>query len=205
MPIGGISFGYGNSYAYGSYMGNSVSDRGNGIELPGMKQADPSGKEAGVEKATMAVGSGLTKRTSEAESIPGMKGKSDDDDKVNGKSKPGECKTCQERTYVDGSDENVSFKAARHLSPTAAPAAVSAHEGEHVANAYTKAAQNNGTVINASVTIHTGVCPECGRTYVAGGTTHTTIKYPNESNQYVQQKKAQDALKLRGKNIDFVA
>ncbi len=119
------------------------------------------------------------------------------------KSSPAECQTCKERKYQDGSDENVSFKSAQHISPTAAGARVRAHEQEHVANAYSKAEQNNGKVINASVTIHTAVCPECGRTYVSGGTTHTMIKYNNEKNPYTQNKKANDALGLKGQSVDL--
>ena len=119
------------------------------------------------------------------------------------KSSPAECQTCKERKYQDGSDENVSFKSAQHISPEAAGARVRAHEQEHVSNAYSKAAQNNGKVINASVTIHTAVCPECGRTYVSGGTTHTMIKYNNEENPYQQNKKANDAMGLRGQNVDL--
>ena len=95
------------------------------------------------------------------------------------RSSPAECQTCKNRKYQDGSDENVSFKAATHISPEAAPAAVMAHEGEHVTNAYIKAAQKNGKVISASVSIHTSVCPECGRVYVSGGTTTSVIKYPS--------------------------
>ena len=49
------------------------------------------------------------------------------------------------------------------------------------------------------------VCPECGRTYVSGGTTNTMIKYPNESNPYQQERKAQDALRFTGNNIDYIA
>ena len=119
------------------------------------------------------------------------------------KSSPAECQTCKERKYQDGSDENVSFKSAQHISPTAAASRVRAHEQEHVSNAYSKAEQDGGKVINASVTIHTAVCPECGRTYVSGGTTHTMIKYPNEKNPYTQNKKANDALGLKGQNIDL--
>ncbi len=119
------------------------------------------------------------------------------------KSSPAECQTCKERKYQDGSDENVSFKSAQHISPEAAGARVRAHEQEHVSNAYSKAEQNNGKVINASVTIHTAVCPECGRTYVSGGTTHTMIKYNNEKNPYTQNKKANDALGLVGQNVDL--
>jgi len=119
------------------------------------------------------------------------------------KSSPAECQTCKERKYQDGSDENVSFKSAQHISPEAAGARVRAHEQEHVANAYSKAEQQNGKVINASVTIHTAICPECGRTYVSGGTTHTQIKYNNEKNPYQQNKKANDAMGLVGQSVDL--
>ena len=125
--------------------------------------------------------------------------------KIGVASSPEECETCKNRKYQDGSNENVSFKSASHISPNAAGAAVRAHEGEHVSNAYTKAAQGNGKVVNASVSIHTSVCPECGRTYVSGGTTNTTIKYTNESNPYQQNQKALDAANLIGANIDYVA
>ena len=120
-------------------------------------------------------------------------------------SSPQECETCKNRKYVDGSDENVSFKSAAHISPEASASRVMAHEAEHVSNAYTKASQDNGKVVNASVSLHTAVCPECGRTYVSGGTTNTMIKYSNESNPYQQERKAQDAARLTGANIDFVA
>ena len=96
------------------------------------------------------------------------------------KSSPENCETCRERKYQDGSDENVSFKSATHISPNAAGAAVRAHEGEHVSNAYKKAAMEGGKVIHAGVTIHTAVCPECGRTYVSGGETNTTISIPED-------------------------
>jgi hypothetical protein len=120
------------------------------------------------------------------------------------KSSPAECKTCKERKYQDGSDEcNVSFQTAQHISPEAAGAAVRAHEGQHVSNAYKKAAQNNGKVLQASVAIRTAVCPECGRTYVSGGTTSTKIKYSNEKNPYQQDRKAIDKQGLLGANVDL--
>ena len=121
------------------------------------------------------------------------------------KSSPAECETCKNRTYQDGSNENVSFKSAQHISPEAAGAAVRAHEGEHVSNAYKQAAQNNGKVLNASVQIKTAVCPECGRTYVAGGTTYTQIKYVNETNPYQKNLRSQDRTKYVGMNVDEVA
>ena len=114
-----------------------------------------------------------------------------------------ECETCANRKYQDGSDEMVSFKSATHISPEAAATAVRAHEGEHVSNAYDKAAKNDGEVVNASVAIHTSVCPECGRTYVSGGTTTTTIRY-NKDN-YAQNSKSKDATVVPGKDVDALA
>lgn len=114
-----------------------------------------------------------------------------------------ECQTCKERKYKDGSDEHdVSFKAAAHVSPEAAGAAVRAHENQHVQNAYEKAAKDNGEVLSATVTIKNGRCPECGRTYVAGGTTRTMIKYTDESNPYQQNQKSKDASVFAGENIN---
>ena len=107
-----------------------------------------------------------------------------------------ECETCNNRKYQDGSNEsNVSFKAAAHISPESAGSAVRAHEGEHVSNAYKKAAEGNGKVLQASVRLKTAVCPECGRSYVAGGETTTKIQYSNEENPYQKAlKKAQESM-----------
>ena len=106
------------------------------------------------------------------------------------KSSPAQCETCRNRKYQDGSDEMVSFKSAAHISPQASASRVMAHEQEHVSNAYKKAAQNNGKVISANVSLKTAICPECGRSYVSGGTTSTQIRYSNESNPYQKNKKA---------------
>jgi len=114
-----------------------------------------------------------------------------------------ECETCKRRKYVDGSDEMVSYKTPTHISPQAAPAAVRAHEQEHVSNAYSKAAKGNGKVVSATVSMHTSICPECGRTYVSGGTTNTQIKYYNEENPYQQDLKSADRLKYVGMNTDI--
>lgn len=129
----------------------------------------------------------------------------DDEKKAGRRSAPSECETCANRKYQDGSDENVSFKSASHISPESAGSRVRAHEGEHVANAYKKAAQKNGKVLNASVTLHTSVCPECGRTYVSGGVTKTQIKYSDEDNPYTKNQKQLDAAKVKGANIDYAA
>ncbi|MCR5330770.1 MAG: hypothetical protein K6E62_06240 [Lachnospiraceae bacterium] len=114
-----------------------------------------------------------------------------------------ECATCAGRMYQDGSDENVSFKSAAHVSPEAAGAAVRAHEGEHVGNAYKKAAMNNGKVMRASVSIHMAICPECGRSYVSGGTTSTSIKYYGDKSPLAaHQKSFDEAAGIKGRHID---
>ena len=119
-------------------------------------------------------------------------------------SSPAECETCKNRKYQDGSDEMVSFKIAQHISPQSAPARVRGHEAEHVSNAYKDAAMNNGKVLQASVSLKTAVCPECGRTYVCGGETTTKIKYENESNPYEKERKAMHRQGLVGANIDLI-
>ena len=118
------------------------------------------------------------------------------------KSSPEDCETCKNRKYQDGSDEMVSFKSAAHISPGASGAVVRSHEQEHVSNAYKKAAQNNGKVIAANVTLKTDICPECGRSYIAGGTTSTQIKYYNEENPYQKALKIQDQAKYVGMHMD---
>lgn len=117
------------------------------------------------------------------------------------KSSPAECETCKERKYQDGSDEMVSFKSAQHISPEAAAGRVRAHEQEHVSNAYKKAAMDDGKVLQASVSIKMAVCPECGRSYVAGGETATKIQYHDD--RFSRNRKSAESDATRGKNIDI--
>ncbi len=94
----------------------------------------------------------------------------------------GECQTCKSRKYKDGSnDPGVSFKTATHLDPETASYAIRAHEGEHVAHAWADAARNDKEIISQSVTYHTDICPECGRTYMSGGTTRTVTRSAPET------------------------
>lgn len=113
------------------------------------------------------------------------------------------CETCKNRKYQDGSDEMVSFKSPTRISPESAASAVRAHEQEHVSNAYKKAARGNGEVVSASVAIHTSICPECGRSYISGGTTSTQIKYYNEENPYQKGLKIADQAKYTGMHADY--
>ena len=145
--------------------------------------------------------SALGKPDASAEAAAGTLALTGDKPKIDGKTsgmeksekaKPTtECQTCKNRKYQDGSNEMVSFKSAAHISPGQAPTAVRAHEQEHVSNAYKKAAMNDGKVLQASVAIHTAVCPECGRVYVSGGTTTTKIKYGGGDNPYEKAAKSQ--------------
>ena len=100
----------------------------------------------------------------------------------------GECQTCENRKYQDGSDDpGVSFKTATKLSPEDAATAVRGHEMEHVVRDQAKASRENREVVSQSVTISTAVCPECGTVYASGGetTTVTKAKPENETPQNI--------------------
>lgn len=163
---------------------------------------------AGVATAS-AIQSGMTNesvaKASETQTMDGVQNNGSVNGKAVDKTDPNyECQTCENRKYQDGSDEHdVSFKNTTKVSPEAASSAVRSHEQIHVTNAYEKAEKDNGKVISASVTIHTSICPECGKTYVSGGTTKTQIKYNNEDNPYQQNLKDIQGGFLRGINLDM--
>lgn len=113
-----------------------------------------------------------------------------------------ECQTCKNRKYVDGSDEMVSFKAPAKMSPGRAAAGVRAHEQEHVNNAFEKAAKDDGKVLQASVSLKTAICPECGRAYIAGGTTTTKIAYKKDD-PYSENQKSMQQEAATGNNVDI--
>ena len=95
--------------------------------------------------------------------------------------KQGECQTCKNRKYQDGSDDpGVSFKTASKIAPEAAAAAVRGHEAEHVFRNRTKAAREGREIVSQSVVLKSGICPECGKAYIAGGETRTVTKAKNE-------------------------
>ncbi len=170
-------------------------------------QASPSALGGGARETAAAQGMlGQAGNTGAAEEPAQIKNPGESKIRKPGKtSSPAECQTCKERKYQDGSDEgNVSFKSAAHISPTAAPAAVRAHEQEHVDNAFKKAKEDGGKVLQASVAIHTSICPECGRTFVSGGTTTTKIAYGKDDGKtdpYQQNNKSRDAGLLSGMNF----
>ena len=93
-----------------------------------------------------------------------------------------ECQTCKNRKYQDGSDDSgVSFQTPTKVSKQNAMQAVRGHEQEHVVRNQAKAQREGRKVVSQSVTIHMGICPECGEVYVSGGTTRTTTKSDNSA------------------------
>jgi hypothetical protein len=88
-----------------------------------------------------------------------------------------ECQTCKNREYRDVSnDSSVSFQTATRVDPAAAESKVRAHEQEHVSHEQIRAKESGGEVVSQNVAIHYQICPECGKTYVAGGTTTTMTR-----------------------------
>lgn len=120
-------------------------------------------------------------------------------DKLNEK-QDGECQTCKNRKYQDGSDDpGVSFKSASKVGPEGAAAAVRGHEYEHVYRNQAKAAREGKEVVYQSVRIKTAICPECGDSYVAGGETTTVTKTKPETVEPSEQK---DNAELAAKPAD---
>lgn len=145
--------------------------------------------------------------------IPGMPGQKKDEDEIPGlpgqnkeedDGKPaqgaaesaqeameeGECETCEKRKYQDGSDDmGVSFKTPTNVKPEQAASAVRGHEMEHVVREQAKAKREGREVVSQSVTMHTGICPECGKSYVSGGTTHTVTRAASQQEDYARQER----------------
>ena len=169
------------------------------------------GKRASESGVTGAIGDDKEK------SRVRLPGEEDEDDRIRGIDKDSEkgiddpiakmtgkkeCQTCKNRKYVDGSDEQVSFKSAAKINPNAVEARVRAHEQEHVANAYDKAEQTGGKVLQAAVTLKYEICPECGRSYCAGGVTHTMISTPTD-NPYEKNAQSYGKEAATGDNFDM--
>ena len=120
--------------------------------------------------------------------LPGQEGDAEDEKALDGKSaqgaesaqealEEGECETCESRKYQDGSDDmGVSFQTPTNIKPEQAASAVRGHEMEHVYREQAKASREGRKVVSQNVTMHTEICPECGKSYVSGGTTRTVTK-----------------------------
>ncbi len=120
--------------------------------------------------------------------LPGQEGDAEDEKALDGKTaqgaesaqealEAGECETCESRKYQDGSDDmGVSFQTPTNIKPEQAASAVRGHEMEHVYREQAKAGREGRKVVSQNVTMHTEICPECGKSYVSGGTTRTVTK-----------------------------
>lgn len=114
-----------------------------------------------------------------------------------------ECQTCKNRRYQDGSDDSgVSFQTPTRVDPKAAGAAVRGHEQEHVSRNKSKAEREGKEIVSQSVTIHTGICPECGKVYISGGTTRTTTKNASDNKYNVGMS---DPTMDSGRNLNTAA
>ena len=123
-------------------------------------------------------------------------------DKLNGEEENGECETCANRKYQDGSnDPGVSFKTASKISGNA-EAAVRSHENEHVTRNQAKAEREEKEIVYQSVRIKHGICPECGASYVAGGETVTVTRAKTDDRFNVGMK---DSEQEKGQLLNTVA
>ncbi len=120
------------------------------------------------------------------------------------KVQPVECQTCKNRKYQDGSDEMVSFKTPGRIKPEESYGKVMAHEQEHVMNAIAEGNEKNKELVSATVSLKTAICPECGRTYIAGGTTTTMMRIYGDD-PYSKNLKSFEAEATKGNNVDCVA
>jgi len=146
----------------------------------------------------------------EAEKVPGLPGQENEEDALDGKAAAGaesaqealgegECETCEKRKYQDGSDDmGVSYQTPTNIKPEQAPSAVRGHEMEHVYREQAKAEREGREVVSQTVTMHTEICPECGKAYVSGGTTETVTRAKTENDaQQEAERQNQEAQKLR--------
>lgn len=135
--------------------------------------------------------------------IPDSQQTQKQDSLKNDKKDKKDCQTCKDRKYQDGSnDPGVSFKTPTKIAPNQAAAAVAGHEREHVVRERYQAQQNGRKIISQTVSIHSAICPECGRAYISGGTTRTVTKGTNEQDSMAN---TQDPDSTLGNYIDTVA
>lgn len=194
-PLG--SFGYGYNLSGSQHYGEPVSPvaKTGAVEGFDTHSVTSVGNAEKASAAGAAFGSDRAKAIETAIKTDGNVTEGMSDAEVKSLKRAGviECETCASRLYQDGSNEDdVSFKAPGHIDPGSSAGTVMAHEQEHVANAYEKAADSGGKVLSASVTLHQAICPECGRSYVSGGLTRTAISHGAEdskSNPYIDNLK----------------
>ena len=112
--------------------------------------------------------------------------------KLEANKQDGECETCANRRYQDGSDDpGVSFKNASKISGNV-EAAVRGHEQEHVSRNQAQAEREGREIVYQSVVIKHAICPECGTTYVSGGETTTVTRAKTDNDNVAPVENAAD-------------
>ena len=110
----------------------------------------------------------------------------------------GECETCEKRKYQDGSDDmGVSYQTPTNIKPEQAASAVRGHEMEHVYREQAKADREGRKVVSQSVTMHSEICPECGKSFVSGGTTRTVTKAETDNAAQQEDRQNEEEEKTR--------
>ncbi len=152
-------------------MGMGTALAGMNAYLGSMKQTGASHKPDGVSDTSRSTGAADSAKKGDV-----VNGVDDEADKKR-RFDSYECKTCENRKYQDGSDDSgVSFQVPTKIDPKSAAAQVRGHEQEHVVRNQAKAERDGDEIVSQNVVLHTGICNECGRVYISGGTTTTTIK-----------------------------
>ncbi|MDE7042644.1 MAG: hypothetical protein K2P10_07610 [Oscillospiraceae bacterium] len=154
----------------------------------------------GADPAEMAVRMRITPYKENAPEEVQQKSRDGNDLKVGAEGaqaavEEGKCQTCEERKYQDESDDmGVSFQTATNIAPEQAASAVRGHENEHVVREQAKAQREDRRVVSQSVTLHSDICPECGKVYISGGTTRTVTAAEKEPQPDPAQEAEQQAV-----------
>ena len=154
----------------------------------------------GADPAEMAVRMRITPYKENAPEEVRQKSQDGNDLKVGAEgaqaaAEEGKCQTCEERKYQDESDDmGVSFQTATNIAPEQAASAVRGHENEHVVREQAKAQREDRRVVSQSVTLHSDICPECGKVYISGGTTRTVTAAEKEPQPDPAQEAEQQAV-----------
>lgn len=181
----------------------------NAAGLTGQKETEIPGLPGQEEEASNIPGMNAEEKANESvfgedseEEVPGVP--ESETKSAQEAAEEGECQTCENRKYQDGSDDpGVSFKSPTNVAPEMAAAAVRGHENEHVVREQAKAAREGRKVVSQSVTYKTAICPECGKVYVSGGETRTTTAEINQAEPFKSQaQKEREEEEKRDKQIE---
>ena len=160
----------------------------------------PGGAEEATEDAGLPGAKGILPSNGEEQpddALPGLDGDSAQGAEAAQEAlEEGECETCEKRKYQDGSDDmSVSFQTPTNIKPEQVASAVRGHEMEHVVHEQAKARRDDRKVVSQSVTLHTDICPECGKVYISGGETRTVTKANPEPVENATQEDKKDEKK----------